>query len=133
MDAMWRLLGFDNYPKSDPSVIGVKVRSQAFVNNYEEKQLLLHIVVYFHRPDELSGMLYADVFRDYRVVRVKPTGNQSYSEIETLGNRFGKPVFLQKRDPRKPVLCRLHTVAYSSGDLWYERLLLKLFPFRSFE
>jgi hypothetical protein len=133
MDAMWRLMGFDNYPKSDPSVIGVKVRSEQFVRNYDDKQLLLHIVVYFNRPDELSGMLFADVFRDYRVVRVKPTGNQPFSHIDVLDNRYGKPVFLLKRDPRNPVLCRLHTVAYSSGDLWYERLLLKLLPFRSFE
>ena len=140
MDAMWRLLGFDNYPKSEPAVIGVKVRSQQFVNDYEEKQLLLDIVAYFARPDDLAGMLYADCFKHFRVVRVRPSDTwiASHSptdlyDLPVLGNRFGKPAFLIKRDPRNPVLCRLHTVSYTSGDLWYARLLLKLFPFRNFE
>jgi len=139
MDAMWRLFGFDNYPKADPAVIGVKVRPPQFVTNYEDKQLLLHIVVYFARPTHLNDSLFADVFKVFRVVRIPPTDNwvrthrdADWFHLSELDNRFGRPVYLIRRDPRKPVLCRLHTVAYNSGDLWYERLLLKLFPFRSF-
>jgi hypothetical protein len=140
MDAMWRLFGFQNYPSSEPSVIGVKVRSPQFVTNYEDKQLLLHITAYFARPAELGDILFADLFKDYRVVRVRPSDNwiqthgpHHFFHLSSLSGRFGREVFLVRRDPRYPVLCRLHTVAYSSGDLWYARLLLKLFPFWNFK
>ena len=140
MDAMWRLLGFENYPKSDPAVIGVKVRDPLFVTHYDDKQLLTQIQVYFNRPDNRDGiafnsMLFAEMFQQFRVVREKPpaTFTRRKYEITQFHNLYGtKPVWIVERDPRRRVLCRLHTVAYSSGDLWYARLLLKNFPFRSF-
>jgi hypothetical protein len=146
MDAMWRLLGFSNYPASEPAVIGVKVRPPDFVRNYDQKELLLHIVVYFNRPIDQDGpnlrsLLFSELFQNYRVVREVPTlawqqkhnaDPRAFFHLSVLDGHYKKPVYLIKRDPKIPVLCRLHTVAFSSGDLWFARLLLKLFPFLSF-
>ena len=145
MDAMWRLLGFQTYPASDPAVIGVKIRMPSFVTDYNEKKLLLDIVVYFNRPGWCTDMLFAEFFGKYITKRQQaPTAAfilahaaddpPSYYHLHMLDGLYGdKPVYVYKRDPSKKVLCRLHTVAHSGGEIWFARLLIKLFHFRSFE
>ena len=145
MDAMWRLLGFQTYPASDPAVIGVKIRMPSFVIDYNEKKLLLDIVVYFNRPEWCTRMLFAEFFGQYITRRQQAPSAAFilahaaddppvYYHLHTLDGLYGvKPVYVYKRDPSRKVLCRLHTVAHSGGEIWFARLLIKLFPFRSFD
>jgi hypothetical protein len=132
MDAMWRLMGFQTYPASDPPVTGVKVRSPNFMLDYTNKKKLTDLIVYFARPAELSVLRFAEFFSQFRTVRSRPTRgfeNQNWYQLSLLdAPRFGRDnVFIRRRDTQ--VLCRLHSVAHSSGDLWFQRLLLQLFPY----
>ena len=139
MDAMWRLLGFHTYPASDPPVVSIKVRSPGFLEDYKVKKLLCDLHVYFARPVELRPLLFEAMFTEYIIYRAEPsavwkgkhvTDPCAYFHIQSLDGVFGaKPVYIQKRDVTKLALCRLATVSHSSGELWWMRMLLKLFAF----
>lgn len=141
MDAMWRLLAFQTYPASDPPVVGIKVRLPGFLQDYTQKKLLCDLHVYFARPGQLHLLTFEEMFTRYIVYRKEPSiawknkhrdVDNSHFLLHTLTGIYGvNPVYIQLRDPTKPVFCRLHTVAYSSGELWFERLLLKLYAFRT--
>jgi hypothetical protein len=118
MDAMWRLMGFQTYPASDPPVIGVKVRSPDFMEEYTARHKLCDLVVYFARPAtaELSPMTFKDFFCNYTVMRTEPKTGTRFQLHELNAPMFGtKNVYIRKRE--KPVLCRLHSVSHASGDL----------------
>ena len=133
MDAMWRLMGFHTYPASDPPVTGIKVRSPNFMLDYTDKRKLTDLIVYFARPAVLSGLKFTDFFSQFTTVRLKPTRgteNQDWYQLSSLDSpRFGRDDVFIRRRGENTVLCRLHSVAHSSGDLWFQRLLLQTFPY----
>ena len=132
---------FPTYPASEPPVNGIKVRLPAFLQDYTEKKLLCDLHVYFTRPEQLQRLTFEELFSQYIVYRKEPSDvwkdrhrndvNSHFHLASLTGNYGVKPVYIQKRDPGKPAFCRLHTVAHSSGELWFQRVLLKLIPFSS--
>ena len=52
MDACWRLLGYQTYPSSTPTVLTIKVISEKDVIDLQSEGKLCDLIVYFGRPIE---------------------------------------------------------------------------------
>jgi hypothetical protein len=102
------------------------------MEEYTARHKLCDLAVYFARPAtaELSPMTFKDFFCNYTVMRTEPKTGTRFQLHELNAPMFGtKNVYIRKRE--KPVLCRLQSVSHASGDLWYQRILLRLFAFPS--
>jgi hypothetical protein len=69
MDAVWRTLGFQTYPKSFPSVKTIKAKLPVDVDFLIAKKQLCDLYIYFCRPAELLHFKYTDFFNTYSVTK----------------------------------------------------------------
>lgn len=131
MDAWWRIYNFQTYPKPDPNVIVKKVRNEVFVLKYRSLDKLTDMDVYLNRPSSMGNFLYEEFFTRFIVVFEQPKYGEFFEILKNAG--YSKSIFVKKRKNPANVLVRLEMVAFSSGELWYLREILRHKAFRSFE
>ena len=61
-DAMWRLLGYQTYPKPTPLVRVIKVKIEAQIVKLLGDGKVCDILVYFKRPEQLNDLKYTEFF-----------------------------------------------------------------------
>ena len=137
MDAQWRIYGFHTYPKSTPPVTTVKIRTEEFVITYREKKMLVDIDVYFNRPLQLRHLTFLQFFQTYIIKRfttIKPNSTidsstdmdtHQYIHLPFFDGKLKRNVKVHLSLRHKRSVCRIETVSYQAGELWYLRLLLK--------
>ena len=141
-DAVWRILGYQTYPASNPKVIVVKVRTQAFTEVFMREKKLTHLVVYFSAQNlnaqeyPFVGLTFKDFFQKYTVVRygqaevLKP----NMTPLLELNGKYGsKGIAIRERSARMRVICRVTMVSIKAGELWYLRTLLLHHSYKSFK
>jgi hypothetical protein len=133
MDACWRILGYQTYPSSKPTVLTIKVKSEQDVIDLRNDGKLCDLAVYFDRPDiyQFKNLKFTEFFKtwDYSYTRparykniianLNPDGNLFST------NRFLKPnLYIFKRLKPEDNIVRMGMLYISAGEMWYLRLLL---------
>ena len=132
MDAVWRILGYHTYPKSNPSVRLIKVILPDVMNHWiTVERKWCDLTVYMNRPACLHHMKYTEVFSRYVTAATLPARFlnkpecentvQGYFEITVQGL---KPTFLCKRAQETFGVVRMQTLYIDSGEIYYLRVLL---------
>ena len=145
MDAMWRIFGYQTYPAPYPSVILLKVKLPSDMRLLASKGKLSDLYVYFQRPQDLEHLRYCEFFNlycykydlDQRRFQDDPstydenTGTLRYCEIpESLPvRRF----YIFLRNQPEDCITRLGGIPPDAGEIFYFRILLREFAFRSVE
>jgi hypothetical protein len=142
MDACWRILGYQTYPASNPTVLTIKVKSEEDVIQLRSDGKLCDLAVYFNRPTEpqFRFLKYTEFFKlweySYRIpIRYKhiiPNSNCNGDLFVT--NRFLKPnLYIFKRLKPDDNIVRMSMLYLNAGEMWYLRLLLLNIPASSFD
>ena len=138
MDAVWRVLGYDTYPKSTPTVRIIKARIPEFINTYLLSNKLTDLHVYFCRPVAYEDLKYTDFFKTYTWAKKLPIklqttieGIDTYYSVHVL--ELDIIIYIYKRSDMSKCITRMEMLYPSSGEIWYVRLLLINRPCASFE
>jgi len=147
MEAMWRSLGFQTYPASEPKVCTIKVMLEAMVEHHRglDPPKLTSMDLYFNRPMALLRMKFQEMFEKY-IVQRKPKTLQNVNgqwmcgrplrlcfHLAMLSDVYGRQIYLVARDPSQPAISRLEQGRLGEGEKWYLRIILLNRPIRSFE
>jgi hypothetical protein len=143
MDAMWRVFGYKTYPSPFPSVILIKPKTPADVNDWMEKGKLTDIYVYFQRPQSLRHLKICEFFTlyDYKYKLVDARfsnndnpyddeGNLRYFVVQATKNV--KKFYIYKRLNPDHQITRLNGIPPDAGEIYYIRLMFRELPFKSF-
>lgn len=136
-DAAWRMFGFQNYPKSTPSTVLIKVKTPLQMDRLLDNKQICDLMVYFSRlratneiqaqlRDELLNMKYAEFFQHWIYKTTLPRNNiQQNYEISVPFNNTNKTLFIVRRKNNgNDVVVRMGTLYVTMGEPWYLRLLL---------
>jgi hypothetical protein len=145
-DAAWRMFGFQNYPRSDPSTVVIKTKTHDEVTALLFKGQLCDLYLYFNRlntvsplpPDiraEITNMTYVQFFQKWTDVSKQPIGETTFTyEIQVTNETIRKKIFFKQRvNNGENVVVRMSNITITSGEKWYLRLLLKNKPCTSYE
>ena len=139
MDAAWRLLGYQTYPRSDPSVMTVNVKTEDFVTQLQADELLCDLLIYFNRPpgDEFDAMLYTEFCRLFcykrKYLPVRFRNRPDLQNVDFFTIRIANipdAVHIFKRRNPAGTITRMNMLYPSIGELFYLRLILLNIPAR---
>lgn len=130
MDAMWRTLGFNTYPASDPPVITIKVKLEEVTNFILREGNTCDLLNYFNRPINLHSLKYTEFFQQYVISRKLAKKYVNSPQLEgtdyyviTIA-RLNYPLYVTKRTVSVKVIVRMEMVYLTHGEIWYLRLML---------
>jgi hypothetical protein len=128
MDAMWRLMGYETYPKSTPPVSTKKIMLPAAADFHKGKGKWTDIAVYFERPEILKDLTMAEFFRSYTHSRRKPVRLANLrSEVNgffVITHPKTKEISYISRRQTSDCIIRIQNLFISSGDIWFLRLIM---------
>jgi hypothetical protein len=143
MEACWRVLGYDTYPKTFPSVKTIKIKNSFLLNLLREQKKYvifefgwrdLKVYIQCYLLISLKKIDYS-----YRAPANLPQSiNLQMDESPQLQidvqyfQNIEKPVYLFRLKNDQKRIIRLNPVPLDCGEDWYFRLLAKNVPFRSF-
>jgi len=132
MDCMWRILGFQTYPATNPSVVVVQARLPHFVDHFRQKKKICDIDVYMNRPRgvEFDNLTFTDFFQKYVTVCAPNSRSAGIPVISIPG--ISKTIYLSKRLNPENCIVRLAMLYVTTGDIWFLRLILQHKPLHSF-
>lgn len=136
-DCMWRLLGYQTYPASNPQVMIVKLTSQKEMDDLYEKGQLCDLLVYFHRPPALENLKFTELFARF----LRGPSPPKWASQENKNNAwykldipdYKKEQFLYSRVAPDHVICRLGMIPLTAGEPFYLRQLMINRPGKSFK
>jgi hypothetical protein len=137
MDAMWRLMKYETYPKSTPPVSTVKVMMPAAVKYHTSQGKWCDIAVYFSRPDCLHHLTLAEFFQSYVFhreipMRLRNKRNCVDGYFEIFHPKVNTVSYICKRQISECII-RVQNLFITSGDIWYLRLIMVKSAVKSFE
>jgi hypothetical protein len=152
-DAMWRILGYQTYPATKPSVLVVKVKMPYHLIHIRQEGQLCDLLIYLHRPLCLVELTYTAFFKlfDYSYAMPKrfdallisvgrfPTvdtfdfdaGGSIYTlQLSHIRSSRGicKDIYVYKRTNPNDVIVRMSMNYITNGEIWYLRLILLNYP-----
>jgi hypothetical protein len=142
MDAVWRIFGYQTYPKSFPTCEEINVKTPAQLLFFESEQKYGDLSIYFARPQEepFIELKYADFCRLWAHSHTLPARfrhldvSVSHPDLSFyVLRRFVQTIYLFPRLTAESRLVRIGMISHSAGEIWYLRLLLLNFPAISFE
>ena len=155
MDSMWRVMGYETYPATTPSVILVHAQLPQQMDKFVSEKKVTDLYVYFNRPkvirtgpDEplpvehngksMDDLNFLEFFTIYcysrtlrRTMRKKHTDEGRLWWQLTMPN--GVVIFVTKRQRPDQCIVRMNMLYSSAGEVYYLRLLLNHYPARSFK
>ena len=132
MECMWRGLGYQTYPATNPKVFTLKVQLQDYVDNFSRLGKLTSMAIYMNRPAQLFDLRYGDFFRQFIVTRKQPSNNETrWFKLTTMSRQYGAEVYIKARKETDRVIVRLNMVMMGMGELYYLRLILMNKPISS--
>ena len=144
-DAAWRMFGFQNYPRSDPSTVVIKTKTPDEIAALLFKSQLCDLYLYFNRlnsvsplttemRNEIANMTFVDFFQKWSDVSKQPSADTTFTyEINIPEETIRKKIFFKQRvNNGDNVVVRMGNIPITSGEKWYLRLLLKNKPCTSF-
>jgi hypothetical protein len=133
MECMWRGLGYQTYPATNPKVFTVKVQLQDYVDNFTRLKKLTSMAIYLNRPMALFDLRYIEFYQQYVMTRNRPTNDERrWFELTSMGNNYGAAVYIRARKHTERVIVRLNVVMMGMGELYYLRLILMNKPISSY-
>lgn len=144
-DAAWRMFGFQNYPKSDPTTVLIKIKTTQQIEDIMSKNQLCDLIVYFNRLNsvlpltsdiqhELTLSTYTQFFQKWIYKRTRPNIAIEFYEIRIPFRRSTTHLFIvRRRNNGKRVVVRMGTVYITTGEPWFLRLLLLRKPATSMD
>lgn len=137
-DAAWRLLGFQNCPKSVPSSVLIKVKSEDQIKAIVGDGKVCDLIVYFFRlqstvplPDalirELQDLKFTDFFQKWTFKYKGATDEMTFKSYELqipILPKSKRIWVVKRRNEGKSVIVRMNSVYITMGEIWYIRLLL---------
>jgi hypothetical protein len=139
MDAMWRVLGYQTYPPTSPSVQHIKIKDPALMENLISERKMSDLLVYFKRPQEFHHMLYTEFFKQFIYSFTAPRGAFTianfaiYNITESLPFRIEKNLYVFERRNPSSTIVRMGHVPLKAGESFYQRLLLRFRPCISYK
>jgi hypothetical protein len=129
MDTMWRILGYQTYPASNPTVVTIKVKLESVVTFFKEAGKCTDMLAYLLRPIALETLTYEEMFSLYlcnKTLPIRFTAEDEhtkwfYIEIEKI-----PPFYIFSRLTK--VVCRMEMLYLTVGEGWFYRLILKCTP-----
>lgn len=147
-DAAWRMFGFQNYPKSTPSTVLIKIKTPMQIKELEDNKKVCDLLVYFSRLQIISSNLSAELRAElenstytaffqkwiYKLSAPRKSSAQYCYEISIPFHTTNKRVFVVRRKQNgENIVVRMATVYITAGEPWYLRLLLLRKPASSFQ
>jgi hypothetical protein len=135
MSAVWRLYGYQDYPAPHPPVFTIKVRNKAQLAEFEARQEVTDLQIYYNRPQVLNRLKFADFFCKYNVSTKLPKyyrDNPNTENNQELDRHYFK-VYVGQFQLIRYVYCpvkplqrcvRIEMLYITSGDIYYLRLIL---------
>jgi hypothetical protein len=134
MQAMWYIMGYQNYPASQPSAKLIKVKLPHQVHDLLHDNKVCDLAVYFARPQDeeaLRFLTYTELFEkfDYNttVPKYAATSDKPTYEVEV----GGKTYFLY--ETRSQHIVRMGMVPMVAGEIFWLRVLMSKLPAYSFD
>ena len=130
MNAMWSVLGYQNYPAPTPAVCVIKLRNEFFIIDQRNRNQIVDLDVYFsakspNAPQEVANMKLVDFFETYNYSKDINVQRQNQYRVN-VGNI---PVAIYKRQRTQTSsnvptrLVRIKSYKYRIGEDFYMRLL----------
>jgi hypothetical protein len=130
MEVMWHIFGYQMYPHSNPSIKVIKVIAEDVLDVRLENNEIPKLHQYFCRHNDLKDLKFTEYFTDYTLTTQNKKNVTLKSKIK-LAN--GKTYYDKKVDHPEKHFCRIERVHYSSGELFFLRIILLNRPVVSYE
>jgi hypothetical protein len=144
MECTWRVLGFQTYPASFPSVRLIKAKLPSVVTALQHSEKVCDMHVYLSRPHNLEfrELKFTEFFHDWDYGYSYP---QSYKHVNEnlphpaeglfrlLVPGVVKVVWLYKRAKPEKSIVRMSYLHITAGEVWYLRQLLLAYSAYSFK
>ena len=135
MSAVWRLYGYQDYPAPEPPVCTFKVCTKAQLDNFEMRNEITDLQIYYNRPAALHDLKFTKFFCKYNTSTNLPKyyqDNPNTADDVQLDRHYFKVYIGQNQlihyvyCPVKPVkrCVRIEMLYITSGDIYYLRLIL---------
>jgi hypothetical protein len=128
MDAMGRALGFHTYPKQEPSVVSVSIKTRSQVGYYLSEGKLTDMAVYMmtRTIPELEKLSIRDFFKDYYYSSLKPDERKKVENVDYFIIPYGRKVTYVKKYVRNEMrVVRLEMLYPDVGEPYYLRVIMK--------
>ena len=129
MDAVWRLLGYNTYPRTIPGIRTIKIKTEEEVDLLLRDSKICDILVYFNRLPLFGNLTYVQFFSMYRHAFTKPQRFQRLldnNEAFSISiDRISRTIYVFKRDAIESCITRMELTSFYDGEKWYLRLILK--------
>jgi len=138
MDAAWRIMGYQTYPRTNPYVRTIHVKLEDHVRMLQVEEKMCDILIYFNRPKLtfFDSLKFTDFFNQFCYHKKKlPVRFRNRPQLENIDwflihvENIGS-VFIFKRTKPSDIITRMSMLYPNVGELWYLRLLLLNLPFR---
>ena len=135
MSAVWRLYGYQDYPAPEPPVCTFKVRTKAQLDDFEMRNEITDLQIYYNQPVALHDLKFTEFFCKYNTSTNLPKyyqDNPNTADDVQLDRHYFK-VYIRQNQliryvycPVKPVkrCVRIEMLYITSGDIYYLRLIL---------
>ena len=137
MDAMWRILGFHTYPKSNPTVKSIKVKLPEQTSYLKSKKLSCNLSTYFERPTQLRNLKYTEFFNNYCIYKQLPKRFNS-NRFQCLNRNYfivhsGRKRYYVCERKYKNSITRMEMCYINHGEIYYLRLILLKRPVLNYD
>ena len=155
MDSMWRVMGYETYPATNPSVILVHAQLLQQMNKFVSEKKVTDLYVYFNRPNlirtgseeplplehngkSMNDLNYLEFYTVYCYSRtLRSTMQKKPTEEGRLWWKLNMPngvvIFVTKRFRPEQCIVRMNMLYSSAGEVYYLRMLLNHYATRSFQ
>jgi hypothetical protein len=131
MSAFWTFMGYHTYPATEPTVRLLDVKTPEQIEFLHKKGNICDLDVYFRRPSDLHGMLYAEMLSKWTYDRSRP-GNPPDGCVYEVADSQGKPVFIYKLKDANKRITRIQKLPLGSGTTSGVLMLLFYLPSRTY-
>ncbi len=144
MECTWRVLGFQTYPATFPSVRLIKAKLPTVVSALLKDEKMCDMQVYFSRPHNIDfvALKYCEFFHHWDYGYQYPKCFKDINEdlphpaeglYRLLVPGVKKIVWLYKRAFPEKSIVRMSYLHITAGGVWYLRQLLLAYPAHSFQ
>ena len=150
MEACWRILHYDTYPPSVPSVVTLPFATKEQLEEFNNRDKTCETQVYFCRPKCLENMKFIEFYSKFSYSYTLPTKfsklqkeniksnyNKFYSKIDVFHiknkRRLPNSVYIYARKGNNSSIICLGTVSINTGEKYYMRMFVYNHALRNYE
>ena len=135
MDAVWRTFGYHTYPRPNPAVRLIKVKTESMIGYLLQEKKTCDLLLYLLRPEQLQNFLYTEFYKKYVIVKALPARyaqkphmkDVEYFEVVIDELRDSKYICLRASNDQTAIV-RMEMLYVTMGEIYYLRKILEKRP-----